>query len=609
MTGGYIVPLPKKPLGQHCSVLANGTLYTFSETAFQSLDLNQGSKWEELPLQFGTKGAICVHVDQNTPDEALFIVGGKSANTTMVPENGYMGIQKYTFKTQKWEMIQTPDPIAYNLTNVGAIYLKETADKTQPLLAPILLPWGVDGALIVGGSSQNNNLRIFSPKAGWRDLGIPLKEGLPSRQAGATLVDGDDGSRMLLTFDLSTSPVKFVRTKVKDANGDFVSPENNGSFGGTLGLTESNWPTYNGTYAPEGTEKDFSITSNGVTLVFTGGNEESPLCIFNSRQNLWENPTAVFQEGGQIVVDDGDLNPDGTQEMPTDTPSASATATAGSSGGSGKPNNIRLLFIVLGSIVGLLAILGIIMFFVRRKKIQWKANLGRSNTERSKMSFQDRGLGFMKESNVVDEMPPPGSQQRGSGWSKYFSGNSATNLVNLPSRAYSAAGSSVYDTTNSISQYPYTTDGQAQPVSQGHSSIRSQGLVLDLPGSNLNVSAKHFSTETRGRRKSDASFSSIGASSYSSGIPESIVEKSTWDPTGNSAGFVGADNTRYQVQNSPRGWGVLTKNRASSVYPESAVTVYPDEPGSSRNGGVPARNQSNKAYQPVDDVSWLNLRH
>ena len=235
--------------------------------------------------------------------------------------------------------------------------------------------------------------------------------------------------------------------------------------------------------------------------------------------------------------------------------------------------------------------------------------LKRSNTTQSAMSFKDRGLSFMKETGEMEDDLLLQEQQRGSGWSKYFSGNSATNLVKLPSRTYSTGtrASLVYDNNNWATRYPYT-NGAASKTS---ASLHSAGLELDLPGAALNVNAQYFSAS---RRVSDVSLSSFGASSYSSGIPESFIEKSTWDPTSdNDSGIVSSVSAsgRYgQVQNSPRGWGIVTTDNrvASSVYPESAVTVYPDEylrPSNSR--AKASRNPHTEASDIRGDVSWLNL--
>ena len=633
------LPVPNKSLGQHCSALVNGTLYTFSEDAFQSLHLEKDGKWKELSLLFGTRGAACVHAHQDTPEEALYIIGGRSSNITMVPENGYKGMQKYIFKTGKWEVIPVADHIAYNMTNHGAVYLKDTQEillfsgtrwpdewtpstmtfrietaspyiitavpavSAPPLLAPIVLPWGNDSALIVGGDAANTKLITYSPQGGWRDLGVQLKEGLPVGKAGATLVDGDDGSRMLLTFDMSTSPVKSTRTKVKEAS---VVPDS--SSGGTKGLTEANWPTYNGTYAPQKVKNSFALTADASMLVFSGGDSTPSLCIFDTRNNLWEDPTSIFSQQDSVNVDDGGKG-GGPKELPSPTPTETPVpATPGR-----KLNNIQMLFVILGVVLGTLVLLGTALYYLRRYKRGRKATeLGRSNTARSKMSFQDRGLGFMKEAGPVDDLPPPQGTQRGSGWSKYFSGGSATNLVNLPSRTYSTGTrrSSVYDTNN-------TANGPLDPRRAGSlggrpaASVRSAGLELDLPGATLNVNPQHFFAN---RRVSDASISSLGASSYSSGIPESILEKSVWDPTGSGGsgarGMVGGSTGRYgEVQNSPRGWAVVTDNRvASSIYPESAVTVYPDGYGNPESSRAHGGNESMKATDTQNDVSWLNLR-
>ena len=633
------IPLPKKPLGQHCSVLVNGTLYTFAENAFQSLRLKGGEKWKELPLLFGTQGAACVHAHQGTPDEALYILGGMSPNTTMIPERGYMGMQKYTFMTAEWENIKLKDAVAYNIINHEAIYLKDTGEilmfsgtrypgeeapsamtfristtapynitsiaGNTPFLKPVMLPWENDGALILGGGIGYTNLITYSLSHGWGDLGIHLKEGIPARKAAAAIVDGDDGSRMLLTFDTSVSPVKFSQTKIYNA----TSPGYKGD------LVEANWPAYDNTFAPTGWNTSFSVATDGDQLVFSKGNDQEPLSIFELRKNHWRDTSALFsqKEGSEVESNgtSGSKTQDSTSSLPlseSPTPTPTPTET-----GKAAVNNIQLLFITLGATLGALLILGSALFYLRQRKLKRKRiPLKRSNTARSAMSFQDRGLSFMKEAGgMEDDLLPQQEQQRGSGWSKYFSGNSATNLVKLPSRTYSTGTrvSLVYDNNNWATRYPYTNE----TASKTSVSIHSAGLELDLPGAALNVDPQAFSAS---RRVSNVSLSSFGASSYSSGIPESFIEKSTWDPTGDNDGSIGMVSTvstsgRYgQVQNSPRGWGIVTTDNrvASSVFPESAVTVYPDEylrPSNSR--AKASRNPNTGAGDIKGDVSWLNL--
>ncbi|KAI5808714.1 hypothetical protein DFH27DRAFT_235781 [Peziza echinospora] len=664
MAGDHVVPLPKQVLGQHCSVMVNGTLYTFSETCFQSLRMEKGAEWQEIPMIFGTKGAVCVHTNKGTPEEALFVMGGTSTNTTMVPETGYMGVQKFTFGTQQWENVQTPDPIAFNLTNHGATFLKATneimmfsgarwpqeetpsamaflikaaapytitaisTELAPPLLAPILVPFGDDTGLIVGGGAENTALYTYSPTKGWANLEAKLSKGLSPRLAGATIVDADDGSKMLLTFDISSEPVRFERVKVQKASVDFRGPGSPGdnSFGGKKGLTEFNWPPYDGKFAPARVETAFSFAQNGSTLVFSGGNNQDPLCVFDIRQNHWNDTTRVFND--ETTDDSGNLPDDGgDQRTITDgensTPSPTETAVLGPIKRNGL-NNVQKIFIALGSLLAAAFLLGAILFLLKKRKNKIKLSLNRSGTGKSKMSFQDRGLRYSKEAggrfgpgdkNFMDEVPVPRPQpgtrqiqenqeQRGSGWSRYFSGNSATNLVALPSRSYSNAtiGSSVYG-TNVSTRYPYESG-----VSLA-SDNRSQGLVLDLPGATLNVSAASFKNSRNSRRSSVSSLG--GASSFfSSGVPESIAERGIWSPVGNGAAATvtmpSMPTEVSGVRNSPRGWGVLTmESRGSSVYPESAVTVYPEEWD---NAGEPGRGDDNRRpLRTPGDVSWLSL--
>src|SRR5690606_27544038 len=79
--------------------------------------------------------------------------------------------------------------------------------------------------------------------------------------------------------------------------------------------------------------------------------------------------------------------------------------------------------------------------------------------------------------------------------------------------------------------------------------------------------------------------SSYGGNSIYSDTHGSIAEKPL------------RDGKPGQVMDSPRGWGVVVNDdRASSVYPESAVMEGDDDRRGTMGGSR------------VDDMSWLNLR-
>ncbi|KAG0638563.1 hypothetical protein HOY80DRAFT_1137416 [Tuber brumale] len=448
------VPVPEKPLGSHCSVIFNGTLYTYSATAFRSLRLAKNAEWQTLPSGIGTSGAECVHAHRKTPQEALYVVGGTTSDPSTVPETGFGGVQRWSFIDQRWETIALPVPVAFNLTNHGATYLETSQQliifsgtkwpdtstpsantyliKTSapfeitsipaadPLLAPLVLPWGKNGALVVGGDLANTNLKVFDIDGGWKSLGVKLGKGLPARgKAAVSLMDGDDGSRMLLVFDTTTAPTTVTLTKVKEpAGGKRRRQESPGQTQtslapapSTTSLTQENWPAYNGSFAPGSTRDGFSLAYEGDLVVISGGGDDrDPVALFNARSNSWVNTTELF--AGQSFITDSSTTPSQTVTRlggPTSevssvvTPTSRGSTTAASSGDGGtKLSTIQLLFIVLGSILAAVLILAISLFILKRRKRQEahrQAGHERRASGVTRMSFQDRGTSFMRESD------------------------------------------------------------------------------------------------------------------------------------------------------------------------------------------------------------------
>jgi len=741
------VPIPEKPLGNHCSVIFNGTLYTYSATAFQSLRLAKGEKWQVLPSGIGTSGAECVHAHRNTPQEALYVVGGTTSDPSNVPETGFGGVQRWSFIDKKWENIALPTPVAFNLTNHGATYLETSQQliifsgtkwpdtstpsantyliKTSapfeitsipaadPLLAPLVLPWEKSGALVVGGDLANKNLKVFDIDGGWKNLGVRLKEGLPAKgKAAVSLMDGDDGSRMLLVFDLTTTPTTVTLTKVKEPTGSSgnkhrrqESPTQTQTSSApapsTTSLTQENWPAYNGSFAPGSTRDGFSLAYEGDMVVISGGGDAGdPVAVFNARSNTWVNTTELFT--GQSSIPGSSATSSQTvtrldqptpQVSPIVTPTSTGSAAAATSSDSGgsKISTIQLLFVVLGSILGAVLILAIALIFLKRRKRQEahrQAGHERRASGATLMSFQDRGTSFIREADgplpsprrgilgrsnsnswahvekqalstspssstraltrdagpsvhavggigiVISgqntpQLPPAKHSKttdrtpslnydkgRGSGWSEWFSGtNPTTNLVTLPQRTYSTARSSAYtDATTTgypppqgLHTNPYLHNAGSgvvaggigvaaafAPPSRSQANLQrtpSKGLVLQDPGVGVGF-ARHGNQQLH---PDNASVSS-GASSFSSGIPDSInderVVNSGWTPMDGDR----RDEWEYDGGGSR---GPQRQTVSSSVYPESFLIG--DESRSSAGADL-------KSGGRVDNLSWLNLR-
>ncbi|KAG0134129.1 hypothetical protein HOY82DRAFT_602975 [Tuber indicum] len=737
------VPIPEKPLGNHCSVIFNGTLYTHSATAFRSLRLEKNAEWQTLPSGIGTSGAECVHAHRKTPQEALYVVGGTTSDPSTVPETGFGGVQRWSFIDQRWETIPLPVPVAFNLTNHGATYLETSQQlivfsgtkwpdtstpsantyliKTSapfeitsipaanPLLAPLVLPWEKSGALVVGGDLSNTNLKTFDIDGGWKNLGVRLGKGLPARgKAAVSLMDGDDGSRVLLVFDTTTAPTTVTLTKVKEPTSSSGSKrrrqESSGQTQTSLApapsitsLTQENWPAYNGSFAPGSTRDGFSLAYEGDLVVLSGGGDDGdPVAVFNARSNSWVNTTELFT-GQSFITDSSSSSSSQTVTRlvrPTSEVSSIVSPTSGSTradlsdDGGTKLSTVQLLFIILGSILAAVLILAISLFVLKRRRRQEshrQAGHERRASGATRLSFQDRGTSFMREadgplpsprrgilsrsnsnswahvekralspspssstraltrdagptvhavggigivsSGQSTQRPLPANngsttgrtpssnydRERGSGWSDWFSGtNATTNLVTLPQRSYSTTRSSAYTdlTTNysppqGLHTNPYLHNAGTGVVAGGigvvtspHSQTSlqrfpSKGLVLQDPGVGVGLARRGDHQQLH----PDDSSVSTKASSFSSGIPDSIDDErmvnSGWTPMG------GGGEDRWEYGGGGGSWQQQRQTVTSSVYPESLLIG--DE--SKRSTGPDL-----KPGMGVDSLSWLNLR-
>lgn len=642
------LPLPAVALGSHCSILRKNTLYTFSETAFQSIKLTNGSTWQTLPLNIGTSGAQCVLAHQGTADESLYIVGGAVTNATNTPS--FSGLQRWIFGTKTWETISLPDPVAYNLVGHGAAFLESTqriivfAGSVYPdvglpsantfmiqantpheivalpaskaLLAPIVVPWNADGAMIVGGAADNTVVNTYTTSAGWKVLDAALDKGLAARgSADASLVDGDDGSRVLMMFDLTTSPATVGVKRVQEATKatkatkarrqPAVSTENQ--------LTSTSWPKYNSTGAPTGVRTGTSLAAEGDMVVISGGDDTSPILLFNTRKNGWVSAESVFLNQDPTPITTSSSSPN---------PSEITTLTIGSSPTDAKPeaypssglNTVQLLFIILGSLLGATILLGALFYWLRSRRQARDAANGRNLTTpdstAARMSFQDRGVSFMKEAGLttpeyphsntaannswinvqrqadyadlpamrrVDGQgiivhpsraetpvePTQGQVTRGSGWSRYFSGGSQLAGGN-GERGVSVARSSVYtDTSSRRYSNPFTNDA-ASGVGGGMGvpSIIRDGSI------EIRNSTGHI------RQQSDVSLFTIGGESYTS-------EKQGWS---------GLDSGGRRND----GGYIRSTKVASSVYPDDVSFQEVSVAGAGGGG-------------KKEDLSWLNI--
>jgi len=322
------IPIPQIAIEEACSVIYGNTLYSYSPKAFQSLALEEDALWLSLAGGVSVTGGVCVKsTPKDKPDAAaLYIVGGVSNSTE------YEGLQRFTFATGKWETIRPTVPVTQNRVYHGAVYLNASdsilvyagnqdgnkmfssqtftikASEPYPVLAyesiappaisPKLIPWSETEALYIGGSDANTKAMLFSSANAWVDSKASLAE--PLDGTAAIVIDGDDGSKMLYTFDMSVAPNQVNRTVLVDGNGQPITSSKPifmtrdlVSGAGAGKLTAANWPTYNSTLAPSSTRADYSVARDEDGLVvISGGNKDDVLCMFTAKENCWVNATA-----------------------------------------------------------------------------------------------------------------------------------------------------------------------------------------------------------------------------------------------------------------------------------------------------------------------------
>lgn len=363
-------------------------------------------------------GATCVGTTPPDASQAgFFVVGGKADS------DDYPGLQKYTFATGNWTTIKPTDQVTKNRQWHSSTYIRAndailvyagnqdgirtpstqtftiqasdpyTAQSYQPgapaALSPALLDWSEADAAMVGGGTDSLNSRVylFNPTAGWRFYGASLSQPLRTDTASfaAALVDGDDSSKSLYTFDLGQTPNKVSRIVLQDENGaplpsstPISGPSTEGSRNGAKrDLTLNNWPTYNASLAPRITRQDFAMAQglNGV-IIFSGGNKEEPVSIFDSKKNAWVDSGVLSCDGKKDVAISG-LSPSSTAS-----PSSLPTATTGMGRESGTENGNTsaetanparlsqnaIIGVSVGSAAAFLLLLGLLFFWLRRRK-------------------------------------------------------------------------------------------------------------------------------------------------------------------------------------------------------------------------------------------------
>lgn len=369
------LPQPKIALDNACSVIFNNTLYTYSADAFQALRLAPGAQWEELTQGEKVTDGVCVGSTTGTPStSAFFVVGGVGGSA------GYQGLQKYTYSTGKWETIKLSQVVTDQRVGHSAVYLNSTdsilvfagrQDGTQggstqtftigasapyevlaytspnpppSAIRPILLPWSASEAVMVGGTPSNRQVFLFSRERNWVDSGASLAAPLAKDTSSikAALLTGDDGSKHLITFDMTSSPNSVKRTVLFSGPGVPVpnaapvrrrssrkrSESGSRERRGAAPLTLNDWPAYNSTLAPKTTRSNFCLAQGpDDTVVIAGGNTEDVLCMFDARQNCWEDAGAKLAQFRLLNTDTSSTSSLSTATSTTSTSASASTLT------------------------------------------------------------------------------------------------------------------------------------------------------------------------------------------------------------------------------------------------------------------------------------------
>ena len=430
------VPKPKVPLKDHCSIIYDNKLYTYQADAFQSLDLQEGGDWIQLSMGVSTTGSACV---LGTFDEqpALIVIGGSSK------KNDYCGLQYYSFKDSAWRSAEPADPVASNRLRHGAAFLQQSSQiltyggsqdgmerytsqtflistkkpysvqaynsKAQPVIDPTLLQYNTSHALVLGGSKLNDQLFLFSPDNGWTEmdqsLGGPMKD---KRAMQATILNGDDGSKQLEIFDLSNttnilSTVQLQQATKSQKRSEYVPSPHHPSKRRKRDTPLSDRPAYNASLAPQDARSGFSLASDPQGLiVMSGGNEQSPIAMFNDSKNTWVDPNVFFSGAAA----DSKLTPVPTPTASsTDAPTSFSPTTAPSEiakqSNSSRDKSLTILGGTLGGVLGVAILLAIILLLLRctkkrreTKRLQEKEY---KNGSKEDMDFMDMGAEFMRE--------------------------------------------------------------------------------------------------------------------------------------------------------------------------------------------------------------------
>jgi len=139
----------------------------------------------------------------------------------------------------------------------------------------------------------------------WVDSGASLAAPLlkNSTEVQAVVTTGDDGSKSLYTFDMTRSPNEVNRTLLMSGSGApmqasvAISSRDLAVDGGLgllesmasqqrRGLTQDDWPSYNGTGAPASTRSNYAVAQDTSGLVVITGGTPTTYCACSTRGRM-----------------------------------------------------------------------------------------------------------------------------------------------------------------------------------------------------------------------------------------------------------------------------------------------------------------------------------
>ncbi|KAJ0424663.1 hypothetical protein BJY00DRAFT_276108 [Aspergillus carlsbadensis] len=426
-------PRPPVSLEGHCSAIHNNTLYTYSQEGFLSIPLEYNATWTELTPGVPVSDAVCVTggIDGDETQQALYVVGGTSSKSKNP------GLQRYSFKDNKWKTIPLTADNLSNRTYHGAVYLKsissifvyggnqkdgstvssdtfiartyepydldsQSGENASPAASPVLLAWSDDTAALFGGETTPIGVHFWNSDSGWHGSGFEMTQQLPGK-AKFALFNNTDGSKIFQTFDMSVSP-NDVTSLVMDPN----SANSQASR-----MVKRVYPSYDDSTASTTTRQGYSLAQDDDgQVVISSGNGTESIAIFDQAENDWVNSTQLFfgDKSEEEILDilgaaATTTTTTSTTSTPTATETGSSTLSDSPSGDSGNNNIGTIVGATLGGLVGLAIILILILMLLKRKK-QKMARAG--GMDKDRLSFQDQGVEPLTRSAYpMAESPAP----------------------------------------------------------------------------------------------------------------------------------------------------------------------------------------------------------